>query len=114
MEPGSLASWAAIAVTIALAAERAWSWIGSRKYATRDELLAAIDIVKDAHHRIDLVEERMRALPGYDTVNTLIDGIGELKEGQAASRQWQESTKGELARIHQAIDRIDLSGRRGS
>lgn len=112
MEPGSLASWSAFAVALALAAERAWSWIGRNKYATRDELMAAIDLVKDAHHRVDLVEERMKGLPGYDKVNELIDGIGELKEGQAASRQWQDSTKGELARIHLAIDRIDQTMRR--
>ncbi len=108
MEPGSFAQWAAFVVAGALAVERAWSWIGSRKYATREELLSAIDLVKDSHHRIDLVEERMKGLPGYDKVNELIDGISELKEGQAASRQWQESTKGELARIHLAIDRLDL------
>lgn len=111
MELGSLATWAGFAVAVLLAAERAWSWIGSKKYATRDEVMAAIDMLKDAHHRIDLVEERMKGLPGYDKVNELIDGIGELKEGQAASRQWQASTQSELQRIHQAIDRIDQTVR---
>lgn len=113
MEMGSFASWASLAVVIALTIERAWSWVGSRKYATRAEIMSTIDLIKDAHHRIDLVEKDVKGLPGYDKVNELIEGIGELKEGQAASRQWQDSTKEELARMHNSIDRIDRAFRVG-
>jgi len=112
-EPGSIASWAALIVTIALAAERAWSWVGSKKYTTREEVLAAADLGRQAHHRIDLVEERMKGLPGYATFNEMDDRVGKLLEGQAARREWEKGIEGQLTRIYVGLERLEQQLRHG-
>jgi len=107
IEWGSAVEWTALALSIALGAERAWTWIGRHKYATREEVMAAIEQIKNAHHRVDLVEERLKALPGYDKFNELGAGIGTLQQGQARSGAWQEGINRELARIHETLGRLD-------
>jgi len=106
-EWGSIVEWSALGLSVAVGAERVWTWIGRHKYATRDELLASCDLVKDAHHRIDLVEEKLKSFPGYEKFNELNTGIGALQQGQARSGAWQEGINRELARIHETLGRLD-------
>lgn len=99
--------WGTFGIAVAVASERAWSWIMSKRYATRDELLAAIELVKDGHHRVDLVEKDIKGLPDYDKFNELATDIGELREENAGSKEWRNAVDGMLGRIHSALDRID-------
>lgn len=107
IEPGTLAEWGALALSGALGIERGVSWVLSRKYATREEVLAAVELIKDGHHRIDLVEERMKGLPGYDKFNDLDDRVGKLLEGQAARREWEKGVEGQLQRIYTTLERLE-------
>lgn len=87
-------------------------------YATSAELSGAITALHDeareietaatgAHHRVDLIEERMKGLPDYDTVNTLRDIVATLNATVLALKSEVKALDDKLDTQGTVITRIE-------
>jgi hypothetical protein len=113
------------AIGLIVGADRVIQRLLSGKYATCDEVRAMEKTfkteqvlqsagIKDAHHRVDLVIESMKGLPGYGHLNDLKKEVGEVKEGLAINNTKLEGISDDIHQMRAAIDRIgDQIHRRG-
>lgn len=60
-----------------------------------------------AHHRLDVLEERIKGLPDHATIQSLRDDIGGLKEGQATSRAKLDGLKDGMDLVREQLGRMD-------
>lgn len=89
------------------------AWLGT-KFASRRAVEEALGIATKAHHRLDLMEKDLKALPNYDVTNRLDDGLRKL-EIAVTGLTAEVSGMGEKADMRSAaIGRIEdylLNGR---
>jgi hypothetical protein len=89
----------------------AFQWAMRKEFATTESVLAVHKVLDDrdreqderitlAHHRLDLLEKDLKALPDYDTVNEIKDDIVQMKEAQATGNA-------ELRLMRETVSRID-------
>lgn len=87
------------------------------QYVKRDELVAAertlkteqilqASNVKEAHHRIDLLAEVMKGLPGYGHVNDLKDEVAAVKRELAVSGEKLKSIGEDIHEMRTTLDRL--------
>ena len=69
-------------------------------FATRKDVTSAHAHAGGAHHRLDVLEERLKGFPGYDVTNELRDDFAEMGRLQA-------ETTAKLQMIHEQLQRID-------
>lgn len=69
-------------------------------FATKKEVNAADDRADAAHHRLDVLDERLRGFPGYDVTNELRDDFAEMGKSQA-------ETTTELRLLREQLRSID-------
>lgn len=76
-------------------------------FATKKDLGGAIELGANAHHRLDLLEQRVNQLPTHDTIVELRDDIGELKTGQAESKVKLTGVSEKIDLVRDSINRMD-------
>jgi hypothetical protein len=69
--------------------------------------------IKEAHHRIDLLAEVMRGLPGYPQVNDLKEQVGEIKQDLAVQGTKLEGIGEDIHKMQDTLDRVstEIRGR---
>ena len=91
-----LAAGVSTVLALIMLADRVIQRLMAGQYAKRDELLSAEKTfkteqvlqsanIKEAHHRIDLIAETMKGLPGYPHINDLKKEVAEVKENLAVT-----------------------------
>jgi len=80
-------------------------------FASKKELAGVIELAADAHHRLDLQDERIKNLPTSETVRELREDIGELKQGQAVSREKLDGIKDSVSMLRESIQDLDQAMR---
>lgn len=76
-------------------------------FATKKDLSGAIELGANAHHRLDLLEQRVGQLPTHDNMQELREDVGELKEGQARTGAKLDGMGREIGLIREAVVRVD-------
>lgn len=100
--------WAALAI-VAQFILAALYWVGRKSFPTTETLLAVNKVLQDqideqsrrvtsAHHRSDLLEEKLKSLPDHDDHNKLRDSLARLDSSV-------NRISGEVASIDSKIDR---------
>lgn len=69
-------------------------------FAGKKDVNAAHRRADDAHHRMDVLDERLKGLPGFDTTNEIKDDVVQLKEGQS-------SMATEIRLLRDTVQRLD-------
>jgi hypothetical protein len=114
------------ALSVAVATDRLIQRLMEGKYVKREELDALSKTFKTeqhlqsgeisrAHHRVDLVLESMKGLPGYGHINDLKKEVSEVKEGLAVNNTKLEGIGENISRMGGQLDRIvdKIHGRAG-
>ena len=113
-----LREWGPLMFALIPNAVLAAQWAMRKEFATTESLVGVHKVlydqareqaerITDAHHRIALLEERMKAFPGYDVTNDIKVELGELKEGQAAGRAKLDALKEVMDTLRESVIRID-------
>ncbi len=76
-------------------------------FATKKDLAAASELGANAHHRLDLLEQRVGHLPTHDTLQEIRDDVGDLKEGQAKTVAGLDGLGREIGLVRAAVVRVD-------
>jgi septal ring factor EnvC (AmiA/AmiB activator) len=76
-------------------------------FATRKDLGGAIDLGSDAHHRLDLLEQRVAQLPNHQDINVLADRIGSLDKAAARLEEQVNGLERTTSSIDGAVARIE-------
>lgn len=53
-------------------------WMARKEFATTGAVAAAMTRAGEAHHRLDILAERLKGFPGYDVTNDLREGVSNL------------------------------------
>lgn len=69
-------------------------------FATRNDVTSAHARGDSAHHRLDVLDERLRGFPGYEVTN-------ELRDDFATMGRQQAETTTELRLVREQLQRID-------
>ena len=69
-------------------------------FATKKEANAAEERADGAHHRLDVLDERLRGFPGYEVTNELRNDFDQMGRSQA-------ETATELRMLREQLQRID-------
>jgi hypothetical protein len=72
----------------------------STKFASKRDASEAKERAEKAHHRLDLLDEKLKGFPDYDVVNELRDDLSEVKENQSGART-------ELRLLRETVQRMD-------
>lgn len=116
-------SWTEIASAVSVlvaVASAAWQFLRhlmSGSYATRDQLLSvekaltSVQVLHSAetgraHHRIDLVIEGLKAVPGYSHLNDLKAQVSDLDKKVAVSSSKLDAMGDDIHQIRAAVERI--------
>lgn len=95
-----LAPYASLLVAIISFIGTLLLWMARKEFATNGAVQAAHKRADEAHHRLDVLEERLKGFPGYDVTNELRDDFAEMGKGQAAVAT-------ELRIIREQLQRMD-------
>jgi len=76
-------------------------------FATKKDLSGAIELGANAHHRLDLLEQRVAQLPTHDTIVEMREDIGELRTGQAKSEVKLTGVDEKLDLLRTSVTRMD-------
>ncbi len=76
-------------------------------FATKKDLGGAIELGANAHHRLDLLEQRVNQLPTHDTIVDLRKDIGALKTGQAENNVKLDGVDEKIDLVRGSINRLD-------
>lgn len=74
------------------------------KFVAKRDFYVMEKRVDAAHHRLDLVELGMGALPNREEVFSKISG---LETGQAVGREKIETVRGDIGRVNETVTRLD-------
>jgi hypothetical protein len=91
--------WAAIVIVsqfVLFIANGLWR----KQFASNETVDQVKTRADDAHHRLDLLDQRVKSLPDFDTVNEMRRDIGDMKQEQAAANA-------KLDMIQDAVGRMD-------
>jgi hypothetical protein len=69
-------------------------------FASKRDVAVAHARADGAHHRMDVLDERLKGFPGYDTTNEIKDDVVQLKEGQS-------SMETEIRLLRETVARLD-------
>ena len=69
-------------------------------FATRKDVSSAHAHADGAHHRLNVLDERLKGFPGYDVTNELRDDFAEMSRQQAM-------TTTELRLLREQLQRMD-------
>ncbi|MDP2332417.1 MAG: hypothetical protein Q8M19_17145 [Reyranella sp.] len=95
-----LAPYASLLVAIISFIGTLLLWMARKEFATNTSVAAAHRHADAAHHRLDILDERLRGFPGYDVTNELRDDFAEMGKSQA-------ETTTELRLLREQLQRID-------
>ncbi len=109
---------------LALLVDRVLQLLLAGRYVKREELNAIEKTLKsdavlmganvrEAHHRIDLLAEVMKGLPGYGHINDLKDEVAGMKQSLAVNSTKLEGIGEDVHEIRAAVERITSELRRG-
>lgn len=76
-------------------------------FATKKDMSGAIELGANAHHRLDLLEQRVGQLPTHDTIVEMREDIGDLKTGQAESKMKLTGVDEKLDLLRESVNRMD-------
>lgn len=76
-------------------------------FATKKDLGVATEQGANAHHRLDLLEQRVNQLPTHDTIVEMREDIGELRTGQAKSEVKLTGVDEKLDLLRTSVTRMD-------
>lgn len=118
-----LKDYGPISLALALTVERFISWAFSKQFATTETVAALGQVGRDQEtelralitaerHRIDLLEQLVRSLPGYDQVNDIKHELGEVKEVLAGQEAKLDGLKDGLAVLRVTVERVGEDVRR--
>jgi hypothetical protein len=82
-------------------------WAAAKHFATKDELAKATALGNDAHHRLDLLEQRMTQMPTHDDIGVLGERIGSLDQATARLSEQVKGLDRTTASIDGAVERIE-------
>lgn len=57
-------------------------WMARKEFATNSSVSAAHRRADEAHHRLDLLDERLKGFPGYDVTNELREDLANIDKSQ--------------------------------
>jgi hypothetical protein len=69
-------------------------------FATRKQLEAVENRAEGAHHRQDVLDERLKGFPDYDVINEIKEEIGQVQQTQASGNT-------ELRLLRETVQRMD-------
>lgn len=69
-------------------------------FASKKDVASAYGHADGAHHRLDVLDERLKGFPGYDVTNELRDDFAQMGRSQA-------ETTTELRLLREQLQRID-------
>jgi predicted nucleic acid-binding Zn-ribbon protein len=112
-----LAAGVSAALALVMFADRVIQRLLAGQYAKRDELLSAEKTfkteqvlmnanIKEAHHRIDLLAEIMKGLPGYPQFNDLKKEVGDIKENLAVTSTKLEGIGEDIHQMQRTLERV--------
>jgi hypothetical protein len=118
-----LRDWGALALAVVLAIERAAHWILRKQFATTGTVASMAQAMQDQEHelrtliveqkhRIDLVLEQMKGIPGYDQINDIKREVAQLGAAQAAAAVKLDGMADSIDHMRDAIDRLGEDVRR--
>ncbi len=104
--------WAAIVIVLQFGFVAA-HWLGRKSFATTDDLLGVNKVLQDqvddgekqireAHHKIELLEQRIKSLPDFEDIDKLRSSVGQLDKNVS-------SMASELKGIEHKVDRTDAA-----
>lgn len=116
-------SWSEIAAIVSMViavGAAVWQFLQrlmSGSYATRDQLLAvektltSVQVLHSsetnrAHHRIDLVLESMKGIPGYTHLNDIKEQVSDLDKAVAVNTNKLDTMSEDIHQIRTAVERI--------
>lgn len=73
-----LAPYASLLVAIISFIGTLLLWMARKEFATNASVDAAHSHAKAAHHRLDILDERLKGFPGYDVTNQTRDAVSDL------------------------------------
>lgn len=76
-------------------------------FATKKDLSGAVELGANAHHRLDLLEQRVSQLPTHDTIVEMREDIGDLKTGQAETKTKLIGVDEKLDLLRESVNRMD-------
>lgn len=75
-------------------------WLIGRTVASKDD-------VRAAHHRLDILDERLKGFPGYEVTNELGGGLSQLNASNEAMKTEIRAIDDKVERIDSAVQRIE-------
>lgn len=75
--------------------------------ASKADVRTAHDRAHDAHHRLDVFEERIKGLPTYDVTNELGEKLSELNSSMSALQSEMKGIDVRTERTDSAVTRIE-------
>lgn len=69
-------------------------------FASKKDAQGATDRADSAHHRLDLLDERLKGFPDYDVTNEIRDDFSQMREAHAAMTT-------EIRILRETVQRMD-------
>lgn len=115
--------WAAIVIVVQFILIAA-HWLGRKSFATTEDLLAVNKILqdqldtaerenRDAHHKIELLEQKVKGLPDFEDIDKLRETVTKLDRSVATLASEVKNVDTNLERTSNSVDRIEQHLLRG-
>ena len=109
--------WAALVIVVQFVIA-GLNWIGRKSFVMTENLLAVHKVLQDqldeqqrqnmrAHHRIEMLEERLKGLPTYEVTNDLATKLSSLAVSVSAMASEIRGIDGRTEQIDSAVIRIE-------